>query len=46
MGRQYFDFMAELQTAIAEACSTGKESTQLYIIKRQAEKWNLVESKL
>lgn len=25
-GRQYFGFMAELQTAITGACSTGKES--------------------
>lgn len=31
-----FDFMADLQTAITEACSTGKERTRLIIIKRQA----------
>lgn len=30
-----FDFMAELQPAITEACSTGKESIRLDTIKHQ-----------
>lgn len=33
--RQYFDFMAEIQTTNTEACSTGKESTRVDIIERQ-----------